>query len=77
MCFSALSIAQSSIGQPLTFYGTGNDRSIREVVRTDVAANKFSEKRYEEGVQYSQVIAGHQRRVIFAGVCEQNKPGSI
>ena len=53
VCFSALTIAKSEYGQPLTFYGAGNDKSLREVVRTDITNNKFTEKRYEEGVQYS------------------------
>jgi len=51
VCFSALACANKGNETNLAFYAAGNDRSIREVVKT--AKGEFIEKRYEEGTQYS------------------------
>ena len=32
---------------------------------------------YEENLTYSQILVGYQRSLIFAGLAEPNRPGSI
>lgn len=33
--------------------------------------------RYEENLTYSQVLVGYMRNLIYAGLAEPNRPGSI
>ena len=33
--------------------------------------------RYEENLTYSQVLVGYQRSLLYAGLAEPNRPGSI
>lgn len=33
--------------------------------------------RYEENLTYSQILVGYQRNLIYAGLAEPNRPGSI
>ena len=56
--------------EPLV-YATGSDRSIREISR------EKEELRLEDNLTYSQVLVGYQRNLIYAGLAEPNRPGSI
>ena len=56
--------------EPLV-YATGQDRSIREISKEQELL------RYEENLTYSQVLVGYQRSLIYAGLAEPNRPGSI
>ena len=33
--------------------------------------------RYEENLTYSQVLVGYMRNLLYAGLAEPNRPGSI
>ena len=56
--------------EPLV-YASGQDRSIREISKEE------EQFRYEENLTYSQVLVGYQRSLIYAGLAEPNRPGSI
>lgn len=59
-------------GQPEpVVYAACSDRSIREIIKEGESL------RYEENLTYSQVLVGHQRNFLFAGLAEPNRPGSI
>ena len=61
--------------QPLTFYCTGNDKTIKEFSGT---GSEFAlKKRYENQAGMSQVALMHKRKAIFVGLDETQKPGSI
>lgn len=48
-------------------YATSSDRCIREISLIENDNSKMTEHRYEEGISYSQIIMGFQRRAIFCG----------
>ena len=52
-------------------YATGTDKTIREL------DGKVEKLRYEQPCALSQAVLMHNRRAIFTGVAEQNKPGSV
>jgi WD40 repeat protein len=54
-----------------TFYAVGTDKSIKEI------ENGREKMRYEAGVNISQLVLMHGARGFFAGVAEDDKPGSI
>lgn len=54
-----------------TFYAVGTDKSIKEI---EGGKEKL---RYEAGVNISQLVLMHGARAFFAGVAEDDKPGSI
>lgn len=56
--------------EPLV-YATGSDRSIREISKEQ---EMFS---YEENLTYSQILVGYGRNLLYTGLCEPNRPGSI
>jgi len=33
--------------------------------------------RYEENLTYSQILVGYGRNLLYTGLCEPNRPGSI
>ena len=72
--FSVASYKQEGSLEPL-IYATGQDRSIREISRKE--QKSVEELRYEENLTYSQILIGYQRSLIYAGLAEQNRPGSI
>lgn len=57
-------------------YATGTDKTIRELIEGNNQIGKES-LRYEQQVVLSQIGLMHNRRALFCGVSEQNKPGSI
>lgn len=54
-----------------TFFAVGTDKSIKEI------ENGREKMRYEAGVNVSQLVLMHGARAFFAGVAEDDKPGSI
>lgn len=54
-----------------TFYAVGTDKSIKEI------ENGKEKLRFEAGVNISQLVTMHGARAFFAGVAEDDKPGSI
>lgn len=52
-------------------YIVGTDKSIKEI------DNGTEKLRYEAGVNVSQVALMHGGRALFAGVAEEDRPGSI
>ena len=54
-----------------TIYAVGTDKSIKEIV------NGKEILRYEAGVNISQIALMHGARAFFAGIAEDDKPGSI
>ena len=52
-------------------YVTGSDRIIREIKDGEESL------RYEENVTYSQILCGYMRRILVAGVSENDRPGSL
>jgi len=54
-----------------TFYAVGTDKSIKEI---EGGKEKL---RYEAGVNISQLVLMHGARAFFAGIAEDDKPGSI
>lgn len=57
-------------------YATGSDKSIREISLIEKGKGKTTEQRYEEGIPYSQIVMGFQRKAIFCGTA-YNYSGSI
>ena len=55
-----------------TIYAVGTDKSIKEI---ENGKEKFP--RYEAGVNISQIALMHGARAFFAGVAEDDRPGSI
>jgi WD40 repeat protein len=54
-----------------TFYAVGTDKSIKEIT------DGKERMRYEAGVNISQLVVMHGARAFFAGIAEDDKPGSI
>jgi chromosome segregation ATPase len=54
-----------------TFYAVGTDKSIKEI------ENGKEKLRFEAGVNISQLVTMNGARAFFAGVAEDDKPGSI
>ena len=57
-------------------YASGSDRSIREIKCSGGNQGKEMAK-YTEDMTYSQILCGYARRILVAGVCEADRPGSI
>ena len=60
-------------------YAAGADRSIREITKDKDKEDSVPKEmlRYEENLTYSQVLVGYQRSLLYAGLAEPNRPGSI
>ena len=60
-------------------YAAGADRSIREITKNKEKEDSVPQEmlRYEENLTYSQILVGYQRSLLFAGLAEPNRPGSI
>jgi hypothetical protein len=64
-------------------YATCSDKCIREIADPDPENKEFQllkgkeKTQYLECISYSQVLVGLQRKMIVAGVHEEDKPGSI
>ena len=54
-----------------TFYAVGTDKSIKEI------ENGKEKLRFEAGLNISQLVLMHGARAFFAGIAEDDKPGSI
>ena len=52
-------------------YATGSDRSIREIQGDKEIL------RYEENLTYSQILVGYSHNLLYAGLAEPDRPGSI
>jgi hypothetical protein len=52
-------------------YAVGTDKTIKEI---ENGKDKF---RYEAGVNISQIVLLHGGKAMFAGIAEDDKPGSI
>lgn len=81
--FTSTFVYKDEATQTHTVYATCSDKSIRELIDPN-PENKdpqiLSGKpgiRYEECIQYSQIVVGPQRKMIAAAVREEDKPGSI
>jgi hypothetical protein len=61
---------ETKSGKPI-LYVAGSDRSIREIKDDELSLC------YEENCTYSQILIGHMRKMIIAGVAEADRPGSI
>ena len=69
--FSSIAVHKPYEALHPIIYSTGSDRSIRETIGNQEML------RYEENVTYSQILVGYQRNLLFAGLAEPNRPGSI
>ena len=63
-------------------YAACSDRSIREIGRDQGPNGQPIERgkvalKYEENLTYSQILVGQGRNMIYAGLAEPNRPGSI
>lgn len=54
------------------YYAVGTDKTIKEI-----NGSKEVYPRYDAGVNVSQIALMHGGRAIFAGVAEDDRPGSI
>ncbi len=54
------------------YFAVGTDKTIKEI-----NGNKEVFPRYDAGVNVSQIVLMHGGRAIFAGVAEDERPGSI
>lgn len=55
----------------MLIYASGSDRSIREIQGSE------EKLRYEENLTYSQILVGYGRNLLYAGLAEPDRPGSI
>ena len=53
------------------------DPSILEICRGENSDRGSQSLRYEENLTYSQILVGHNRNMIYAGLAEPYRPGSI
>lgn len=84
MTFNSVAVFKAEGESEPIVYATGNDRFIKEIQSTGkLIGNDNKSMRgeltdgYTEGTPYSQVIGSALRKILFAGVNDQSKPGAI